>query len=109
MKIRISKFECRTFSWRALRLRGSPYGIALQANKSILVESVFHGASHRFSDYVIQISTENFKYLWLAFHKGLEPSGAARMPELTQRLGLDLSNALSGHCELLTHFLQGMI
>ncbi len=51
--------------WRPLRLCGSPRGIALRVKNSILVESVFHGASHRLSDSLNPNSTENFQCLWL--------------------------------------------
>ena len=34
---------------------------------------------------------------------------AARVPELTQRLGLDLADALARHIELLADFLEGVV
>jgi len=36
----------------------------------------------------------------------LELAGTARVPQLTERLGLDLANTLAGHSELATNLLQ---
>src|SRR5512132_13030 len=45
----------------------------------------------------------------LVLDERLQISAAQRMPQLPQRLGLDLADALAGHREPLTHFLQRVL
>jgi hypothetical protein len=43
------------------------------------------------------------------FEKRLQPFAARRMPQLAQRLRLDLPDALAGHREALADFLEGVL
>src|SRR5690606_6431253 len=44
-----------------------------------------------------------------ALDEGAQALGAARVAELAQRLGLDLADTLTGHLEVLTDLLEGVI
>src|SRR3990170_7175686 len=45
----------------------------------------------------------------LRFHETFEALAPARMPELAQRFGFDLTDALAGHRELLPHLFESVI
>ena len=45
----------------------------------------------------------------LAVHETPQPLTAARVSKLAERLGLDLSDTLTGNSKLLTHFFKGVI
>ncbi len=65
---RVSTFVC---SWRPL-----PRGIPTRPRSSCSPVALFHRASHRLSDSLNLNSTENFKYVWLAFNNsGISKSG----------------------------------
>src|SRR2546428_12249086 len=47
--------------------------------------------------------------MWLILDEGPQVATAEGMPELAQRLGLDLADPLTGHREALAHFLQRVL
>jgi len=63
-EFRISSFEF-IYTWRALRLCGSPRGIPTRPRSSCSSEALFHRARHLVPDSVI----ESFKYLWLGYKR----------------------------------------